>query len=219
MNIIKFSLFGLELQEPMAIVTNGMIAFFCVFAFIQLKDWNDTANFYWKRFFLFFGISTFFGMFGHGLFHYFGIYGKIPSWLFGCISNAMAGLGMFHFDNYSKKSKIGVYLVVFKSLFLFLLALFTFKFVFVAIDAIITYIVYTGFYAQKIVKRGAEELKWMTFGVVLMLPAAFVFLFKINIHLWLNKDDLSHLLILLGIIFFYSTLQRWGKRNALRSNG
>jgi hypothetical protein len=218
-NIIKFSLFGLQLQEPMAIITNGMIAFFCLFAFFQLKDWNDTANYYWKRFFLFLGISTFLGMFGHGLFYYFDIYGKIPSWLFGCISNAMAGLGMFHFENYSKKNKLGVFLVVFKSLLLFLLALFTLKFVFVAIDAIFTYIVYTGFYAQKIVKRGAEELKWMTLGVIIMLPSAFVFLFKLNLHKWLNKDDLSHLFILTGIIFFYSTLQRWGRKNALNING
>lgn len=219
MNIIKFSLFGLQLQEPMAIVTNGMIAFFCFYAFFQLKDWNDTANYYWKRFFLFFGISTFLGMFGHGLFHYYGIFGKIPSWFFGSVSNAMAGLGMFHFENYSKKNKLSIYLVVFKSLLLFILALFTLKFVFVAIDAIFTYIVYTGFYAQKIVKRGAEELKWMTLGVVIMLPSAFVFLFKLNIHLWLNKDDLSHLFILTGIIFFYSTLQRWGRKNALKING
>jgi hypothetical protein len=93
------------------------------------------------------------------------------------------------------------------------------KFVFVAIDAIFTYIIYTGFYAHKLIKRGADELKWMTYGVIIMLPAAFVFLFKINIHLWLNKDDLSHLIILTGIIFFYSTLQRWGRKNALKING
>lgn len=203
----------------MAIVTNGMIALFCFYAFFQLRGWNDSANYYWKRFFLFFGVSTFLGMFGHGFFHYFGIYGKTPSWMFGSISNILAGLGMFHFENYSKKNDVGIKIVVVKSLILFLLAFFTLKFVFVAIDAIITYVVYTGLYAQKIVKRGAEELKWMTFGVLLMVPAAFVFLFKINIHLWLNKDDLSHLLILTGIIFFYSTLQLWGKKNALRING
>ena len=52
-----------------------------------------------------------------------------------------------------------------------------------------------------------------------MLPSAFVFLFKLNLHKWLNKDDLSHLLILTGIIFFYSTLQRWGRKNALNING
>lgn len=202
MNIIKFSLFGLELQEPMSIVTNGMISFFCFYAYLQLKDWNDSANYYWRRFFFFFGISTFFGMLGHGLFHYFGIHGKIPSWLFSSIANTFAGIGMFHFGNFSKKSKLGVFLVVFKSLLLFLLALFTLKFVFVAIDAIFTYIIYTGFYAHKLIKRGANELKWMTYGVIIMLPAAFVFLFKINIHLWLNKDDLSHLIILTGIIFF-----------------
>ena len=124
-----------------------------------------------------------------------------------------------HITNNPSYDKLNIFLVVFKSIVLFLLALFTLKFVFVAIDAIFTYIVYTGFYAQKIVKRGAEELKWMTLGVIIMLPSAFVFLFKLNLHKWLNKDDLSHLLILTGIIFFYSTLQRWGRKNALNING
>jgi predicted membrane channel-forming protein YqfA (hemolysin III family) len=58
-------------------------------------------------------------------------------------------------------------------------------------------------------KRGAHTVKWMVIGVVVLLPSAFVFLLKLNIHRWLNKDDLSHLFMLGAIICFYLAMRGW----------
>ena len=43
----------------------------------------------------------------------------------------------------------------------------------------------------------------MYMGVLVCIPSVFIFLLKLNPHKWLNKDDLSHLLMLLCLIFFY----------------
>jgi hypothetical protein len=39
--------------------------------------------------------------------------------------------------------------------------------------------------------------------VLAMLPAAFVFLMKINLHPWMDKNDVSHILLSIGNVFFY----------------
>jgi hypothetical protein len=200
----------------MAIVTNGIISLFCFYAFFQLKDFTDEANYYWKRFFIIFGISTFFGLLGHALFQYFDIPGKIPSWTLGCLSNVMAALGMLHFKGYSRIRKSAVPIVWLKSGILLVLSLVFMKFVFVAVDAILTYIVYTGLYAYELKKRGIPELKWMVIGVLIMFPSAFIFLMKINVHRWLNKDDLSHLLMLTGIVFFFRSMKKWGINSEMK---
>jgi hypothetical protein len=195
----------------MAIVTNWMLALFCFYAYFNLKSSADTANFYWKRFFLIFGISTIFGSVGHAFFYYLGMPGKIPSWTLGCLSNIMAALGMLRFEGYTKLKAIAIPLVWMKSALLLALSLIFMKFVFVAIDAILTYILYTGIYAFVLKKRGVMEMKWMIIGVMVMLPSAFIFLLKLNVHRWLNKDDLSHLFMLTGIIFFYISMKKWGE--------
>jgi hypothetical protein len=200
----------------MAILTNGMISLFCFYAFFKVKGFNDSANYYWKRFFLIFGISTVFGMFGHAFFQYFDKPGKIPSWTLGCVSNVMAALGMLHFEGYSRLKKVAIPLVWAKSGTLLILSLVFMQFVFVAVDAILTYIVYTGIYAAALKKRGVLELKWMIIGVLIMLPSAFIFLLKINVHRWLNKDDLSHLLMLSGIILFFVSMKKWGIKEKMK---
>jgi hypothetical protein len=41
-----------------------------------------------------------------------------------------------------------------------------------------------------------------------MLPAAVVFLLKVDVHLWLNREDLSHLFIAFGLLY----LVRFGRK-------
>jgi predicted membrane channel-forming protein YqfA (hemolysin III family) len=48
-----------------------------------------------------------------------------------------------------------------------------------------------------------KSFKHIVTGVIIMVPSAFVFLIKINPAQWFDKNDLSHLLLTAGIIFFY----------------
>jgi hypothetical protein len=213
---IQFDFLGLHLMEPMAILLNCVLCLFSLFAFYQLKKevyQKDKVNFYWSKFFLFFAVSTLLGAFGHAFFNYFSFYGKFPCWIFGSLANVFAALGMFQFKTFVKKSSISTKIVIIKSSILLLLALYFKQFLFIAVDAILTYIAYTGIFAYILYLRGARELKWFSTGVLILFPSSFIFLFKINLNRWMNKDDLSHLLMLTCIYCFYMGLIRWGVRD------
>jgi hypothetical protein len=41
-------------------------------------------------------------------------------------------------------------------------------------------------------------------GVLVMIPSSAVFLFEINLFRWFDRNDLSHLILAIGISFFYA---------------
>lgn len=210
--LIHFDFFGLHLQEPMALIFNWIITAFSFYAFNRLGLFKNKANFYWRLFYLTFGISTFFGGLGHLFFQYTGFFGKYPSWIFGCIANGFAGMGMLYFKGVSEPKRIAFYVIWIKSIGLCTVSILTQKFIFVAIDAILTYVCYTGVYAYVLMKRNdsGKFLRNMLIAVAILLPSAFVFILKLDIHQWLNKDDISHLLMLGAIYYFYLGLKEWG---------
>ncbi len=209
MEIIEFNWLGWHLQEPMALVTNGFISLFCFYAYFRFKNVDNEANEYWKQFYLCFGIATYFGICGHLFFQYTDVYGKFPSWILGGLANAYAAIGMLKFRGFVIYNRWQVALVIVKTTILVALSLVFQKFIFVAIDTILTYIFYTGVFANVLRKRGIHSMIYMILGVVILLPSAFIYLLKINIHRWLNKDDFSHLLMLGAIICFYLAMRKW----------
>ncbi len=216
---IYFEWMGLQLQEPMAIITNMMLSLFCLFACLRLRRGSDSAaNYWWRLFYVFFGWSTFFGALGHGLFLYFGVYGKFPCWTLGCIANVFAAKGMMSFQGYSRLTRPVEWFIWIKSLLFLVLAISTQKFIFVALDAIVTYLTFTGAFAFVLIKRGLTEMRFMLIGVLILLPSAFIFILKINPHRWLNKDDLSHILMLACIAFFYHGMKVWNNRTTAKLN-
>lgn len=215
---IQFEWLGLHLQEPMAIITNLMLSVFCAFAYLRLRGSNSTANKWWRLFYLFFGWSTFFGALGHAFYLYFDVYGKFPCWFLGCMANVFAAKGMLSFQGYSRLTRPIELTIWIKSLLFFILAAITHKFIFIAIDAIITYLTFTGAFAFVLIKRGLTEMRFMLIGVLVLIPSAFIFILKINPHRWLNKDDLSHLLMLGCIAFFYVGMKAWNSRATAELN-
>lgn len=212
--VIEFQLSGLTLQEPMSIVTNWSMSIFCLYALFMIRKGEDIDMMWWKRFFLSFSIAAFLGGLGHLFFHYLGIPGKFPNWVFTILSGFCAGFGMLvHYPNEFQKKKLGTFMLV-KGFILLLLALFFREFLFIAIDSILTYIIFCGIIARKIHNFGKTEMRFMYYGVLLCFPSIFIFFFKIDLHRFLNKDDLSHLLMLGCLMFFYKSI----KERLVKSN-
>lgn len=201
--IIPFQLLGLSLQEPMALISNWSIASFAFFAFFQLKNMEGDFHRIWRLFFLLFGLSTFFGGLGHAFFQYTGIYGKMPSWTFGVLSGYAAARAMFTYFENPKLKTMAEKVVLLESALVLVLAIAFQSFLFVAVDAILTYLFACGVLAVNFYRRGIQGMQWIAMGVIILLPSAFIFLLKINVHRLLNRDDLSHWLMLTCIVFFY----------------
>lgn len=216
--IIEFSLGGFTLQEPMAFITNMLITSFSLFVYFSI-NWADTkASQTFRYFYLVLGISTFFGGLGHLFFQYFGIPGKFPSWIGAISSSYLISKGILH---YWKQKKSYLFLNIFllvKSISLLLLSLYFGTFLFIAIDAILTYLLYCGILTGNMWYNNKEEMKYFVYGVIVLLPSAFIFLMKINVHRFFNKDDFSHILMLSCIIFFYIGIKKLNQLNLKLSN-
>lgn len=115
---------------------------------------------------------------------------------------------MLDYDQKVSRRNKWVLFVWLKSACLLIISVVTLKFIFVACDAIISYLLFTGAYAIKLRKTGIQSMKYMILGVAILLPSAFVYILKWNPYRWLNKDDISHLLILAAIVCFYIGVKR-----------
>ncbi len=201
--IIEFNINGLVLQEPMALITNWMMSFFSVYAFFKLKKSENTERNDWKKFFFWFAITSFFGGLGHLFFQQLGVPGKFPNWSISIIAAFYAGLAMLSAYEKRKWNKELKYFLFIKGIVLLSLAIISQLFIFIAIDAILTYVIYCGIIGKVLAVSKNKVYNQMFYGVLICLPSVFIFLFKLNIHRWLNKDDLSHLLMLACLFFFY----------------
>ena len=206
--IIKFSFAGLTLQEPMALITNWLVAVFCFFVVLKIKWSNSESVRSFRLFYLILGISMVFGGLGHLFFQYLGMYGKFPSWILGTVAGFYIGKGVLVYWKEHKSYSFFKFFLISKALILLSLSLIFQKFIFVAIDVILTYIIYSGYISYRLWMKDKVEMKFFVYGIIILFPSMFIFLMNINLHRFLNRDDLSHILMLFCIIFFYSGIKR-----------
>lgn len=209
--LLPFELFGWCLQEPMALVTNWLIAITSFTIFFRMKPPYSKFSRHWRYFYLFFGISTFFGGLGHVFFNYFDTPGKFPCWFFGVISSYHASKAMISVNMITKsfQTKITFFLIV-KMFLLGGLAMYFESFLIIMMDAIITYLFFCMGFGIYYWKKGYSNFKYTVYAILILLPSIFIFTLKVNPHVWFNKDDLSHVLMAFTIIFFYLGVRGYG---------
>jgi hypothetical protein len=213
---IEFELFGLHLLEPMAMIGDGLMGLLSLFFAYQLFRLKSQVRFYyfWILFFTVLGVGAILGGIGHAFFNQLGVAGKIPSWAVGplttyCIERAFISV------HWVKKIKsrllfwanIKMTLVYIACNVLFITTTgekqTTLPFIPIAINTMIGIIGVAGILSIKYHKRVSRSYRYFWIGVLILLPTAFIFLLKINLHPWFDKNDFSHLLFIIGITFFY----------------
>lgn len=213
--IINFDFLGFHLQEPMALVTNGFTFVFSFYAAFKLRKSEKTIFklFFW--FYLLLGISTFFGALGHLFFQYAGLYGKIPSWITAVLAALFGGMAMLQFKQTSTFKTISLIFLYVQSIVLLTLSLIYMNFIFVALNAIITYLLYFGILSFGGWLNGKHFLQSFWIGILILLPSAFIYLLNLNIHKWFNRDDFSHILMFFCIFYFYKGIQAFQENRKL----
>jgi hypothetical protein len=202
---VEFPFFGLDLLEPMALITNGLVATVCFSGFRRAHTLGLTKWFY---FFVFFATASLSGAFSHLFWNYWGFYGKIMPWFFGVLSLGFLVAAIADLFDFNRGVKEFInYFLFFKGVFVLSYAYLHWNFMFVALDTILSLFVACGIGSSVLYfvsKR--RELKNLLLGFLIMFPSAFVFLLKLDLHLWLNREDLSHILIASGLYFFVLNL-------------
>jgi hypothetical protein len=213
---IGFHLFGLELLEPMALITNSILGLLALFFAYKISKLKSKLPFYkyWKLFFLLFGIGILLGGIGHTFYNQLGVYGKIQGWCLGPFTIYLAERAMIsiHWQDSKKSSlkKIAIAkLILVYAIFIAILfiseesKLSTQPFLPIAINTIIGFIGFVGVLGYKYSEEISSKFKYFCLGVLVLMPTALIFLMKVNIHPWFNKNDFSHLIFCLGITYFY----------------
>ena len=213
--MIKIEVFGLLIQEPNVFISDFIMSVVSILLGILLirKTKNSVFEKWWIAFFLLYGISSMLGAFGHGFYHYFGVFGKMPNLLTGIPIVYFIEMAMISLITNTKRKKELAFLALIKMILVYLIfawICFTFPiqekpktlFLPVAFNTFLGLILSAGLLGYKFYKKEAS-FKLIVMGVIVMIPSAFIFLMKINPTPWFDKNDFSHLFLTIGIIFFY----------------
>ncbi len=213
---IEWSFMDYKILEPNALVTDTLMALVSLYLAYLLykKHFNTTFSKRWFQFFILFGISSFLGGLGHSLFYYFGAMGKMPNWITGIVAIYLIERAMaaeIIKDDFRKKYENFIF---YKMILVFVAFIWVIStqaidqkpelgFLPVAIHTFVGVFTSAGIIGYSLSKTKYEAFKYFYWGVAIILPSAFFFLMKINPVNWFDKNDVSHLFITAGIVFFY----------------
>ncbi len=217
---IEWQPFGLDLVEPNAMIGDTLILICALFfAYKTARIAQQNVFFiWWKRFFVLFGISFFMGGIGHLCFNYFGVPGKYASWYLGIVASyciEMAMLSLYPFLATKKhlittaKIKMGIALTVTTLVFCFVdLTIDPQKGLLVpTLNSIIGLGLTMGALGYYYSKRISSSFRYLWLSTFILIPSAIVQSLKINIHPWFDRNDISHLLLLISLFMYYKCIQ------------
>lgn len=219
---IEFSLFGLDLVEPNALIGDTIILLIALFLARKTQKLSDGTPFfyYWKLFYLVFGISFFAGGLGHAFFNYWGVPGKYASWLLGIVSAFLIELAMISLYPKDQKRRLFNQLATLKLLLALGVELFVLFTVDLTSEPAKGLIVPTlssviglgiilgglGYYYQKKIH---PSFKFLWISTLVLIPNTIIQGMKINIHPWFDRNDFSHVLLIIGCFLYMETIKRY----------
>ncbi len=222
---IEFSIWGLDLSEPNAFIGDVILSVFALyFGFRIWKIAHQHSFFkYWFRFFMVFCLSFLIGGLGHLLWNYWGVEGKYFSWYAGLWSTYYLEMAMISLLELNKWQTLFKRLSAVKLLIMLLALTLVLVMKNVTVDVskglfvpALNLTIGTLFslgilpiYFKKIRKNHFSLFK---FSVIILVPIACFQQFKINIAPWFDRNDMSHILLLLTIVLYYIEVIKYDRR-------
>lgn len=211
-----FLFFGLDLTDPTDFIYDMILGILALFFASKISKFEVQNEFFanWKKFFIFFGIATILSAFGHLFYNYFHYYGKLPGWIVIPISTYWIEKSILsaHKNSQLRTKANSLFLIKLGAVYLvgFIVWLFIdplekpqLLFLPITINTILGLLFVVGFYSYKFSKEISSQFKFIGYGILVIFPSAFIFIFKINLHQWFSKNDFSHILMVFGIALFY----------------
>jgi len=215
-NPVEFNLFGYDLIEPNALIGDTFIALVSLFFGYKVYKMSQKSAFFknWNIFFIVFGISFIGGGLGHSFFNQWGVEGKYFGWVTSIIAVYFIEQAMISiYPNKQKQStfkKLSLYKFVLAEISLISI------FIFADLDAnpqkgllvpslstaigFITCLLILGLKYQKSI---TPSFKWLWISVLTMIPSAVFQGMKISIHPLFDRNDMSHILLVLSLVFYF----------------
>jgi len=216
---IEFQFLGLDLVEPNALIGDLIICFLSIYFAYKISSFHQTPFFKnWKYFFITFSIGFFAGGLGHIFFNYWGVPGKYTSWFFGIISVFFIERAMLSIYPNEKVKSLLIKLFTVKFVVAILAELLVISFVYLDDDpsigmrvvtanstlGLIFCLAYLGYvYSKKI----TPSFLYLLYSVLIMFPSAIFVSMKISFHQWFDRNDASHVLLAVGLFFYFAAIK------------
>lgn len=219
---MEFNLFGLELLELNVLITDVLLGLLSLLFAYRIYDLRISIPFFrnWYLFLLTFGAAAFLGGLGHAFFNYAGVSGKIPGWVLGIFSVYFIETAMISVYPGKKWKRIYSSLSQAKLIFVILI-LILFQsggnpagnidrsILLVIINSFAGVIISTGLFGWYYYRQGfTGSFLTLVMGVLVMIPSSAVFLLDISPFHWFDRNDLSHLILGIGISLFFLGVKR-----------
>ncbi|MEY3236077.1 MAG: hypothetical protein RI883_178 [Bacteroidota bacterium] len=221
---IETNIFGYKFLEINALYGDTLILIIALFLAYKVSKLPTKAPFFnnWKWFYVVFGIGFFAGGLGHFVFHYWGLPGKYASWYLGIIAVYFverAVISIHPNEKWRQRFNIlfNIKLIV---------ALFSATCVYVFVDisqdpqkgllipSLSTIIGLgiivggLGYYYQKTI---LSSFKFLWISALVLIPSAVFQSKKINIHQWFDRNDVSHIFIIISLFIYYKAIKEFSE--------
>ena len=221
---IQFDFLGYHLVEPNAFIGDTLILIVSLFFAYKVSKLDRATPFFkaWKWFYIVFGVGFFMGGLGHLCFEYWGIKGKYFSWYSGIVSTyfvEFAMLSIFPILRIQKTLKI---VSLAKMIIAFIVATAVFLYVDLnqdpqkgllvpTLNSVIGLSFSLGYLGWYYSRKIDPSFKFLWISALILIPSAIVQGMKINIHPWMDRNDISHIFLILGLVLYYQTIKGYKK--------
>ena len=200
----------LRLEQPMNLIMNWLIALACIICFRKLRGRSsDIYTRWWSRFFLLMGISAFFGGLGHLLSFYSAYPLKTISWCFAAVSIFSAEMGSIElFGSEGSNKRILRVISISKLLLTLVITTLYFSFTIVKWNSAAGFLgIIMPIHVWYFMKTRDNFSLWVVAGVLSMVGPAIVHGFNLSPHPLFDKDDLSHVLMIITFFILYTGIR------------
>lgn len=202
--------FGLRIDYPVTVATDLLVTAVCLYAFFKLnkEKYPGTIYTYLRIYFISMGFATAVGgIIGHGFLYYFGFYWKLPGWFTSMLSIAFLERACILQvkDIISEKfSRFLGWLNILELITFMVLSFYTLNFLWVEIHSAygLAFVVFSlSIYNYRKTKNKGSY--FFIIAVLISACAAGTFLAKIDLSIWFNHYDISHVFMAISAYFFY----------------
>ena len=207
---------GIRIDEPVTTLTDLVVAGVCIYAFIKLiKDYQQSKErTFFSFFFLGLGLGTVLGGFlGHAFLYRLHPAWQLPGWLLSMAAISSLVLASLEINRKFIHLKLNWLIILLNVTAYFVLGIFatiSIDFIYVVIQTafslvgIVLFIHIYGWFKSK----DPGHLLFLA-AVSIMIFTAAIFLFKLSLNQWINQNSISHALMALSAIIFYSGTRRF----------
>ncbi len=220
MDQTTISILGIRIDEPVATLTDLVVAAVCFYAASRIYRWKERNDlfFYLKYYFLTMGLATTMGgLLGHGFFYLFPFYWKLPGWLMSMFSVMLIERAAIEHVTplIGKKLARSFKIINLIELCTFVVVTYsTLNFFFVEVHTAYGLLFVVGslqlfnFYRT----RNAAS-KYFLIAVAISALAALIFMNEITLGRWFNHFDISHTIMAFSAWFFYRAAKELKLKN------